>query len=276
MSEVLEFPIRTTKFAHKVAVKERLLSRKTQYQQIDIVDTYAFGRMLLLDGHVQLSELDERAYHEALVQVPMLTLKEARRALVVGGGDGGVLRELCKHGSLREIEMVEIDEGVVAACKEFLPNVSAGAFEDARVSLHIQDAFGFLKNTKGDYDIIVLDVTDIYEDEEGGLSESLFTQEFYEDCRSALTEEGFLVAQADNLLFCPRSFDASKARLQTVFTKSGDYFALVPSFGGYSGFVWGSKSARIRGSLMNQHEIELSYLNETTYALGMSALPFTY
>src|SRR5688572_17099164 len=116
----LSFPIRGDKLSMRVAVKEHLHHQVTQYQTIDIYDTEVFGKVLLLDGHVQLSVLDERAYHESLVHIPMLSLDSPKRALVVGGGDGAVLRELCKHATLETIDMVEIDQGVIDACWEHL------------------------------------------------------------------------------------------------------------------------------------------------------------
>src|SRR5437016_3483304 len=116
--ESITIPIRGDKLAMLVAVTDRVHRRKTRFQEIDIVDTEVFGRMLLLDGHVQLCTFDEHAYHEALVQIPMLSLEDPKRALVVGGGDGGVIRELCRHRGLEAIDMVEIDQGVIDSCRE--------------------------------------------------------------------------------------------------------------------------------------------------------------
>src|SRR5688572_23812395 len=120
----LKFPIRSDKLQYEVAYKNHVSYLKTDFQQIDIYDTYAFGKVLLLDGHVQLAELDEHCYHEALVHPAMLSLDQPKRALVVGGGDGGVLRELVKHASLETIEMVEIDQEVIDSCRIHLPEIS--------------------------------------------------------------------------------------------------------------------------------------------------------
>ncbi len=273
MSEFLTFPIRGQKISMSVEVKSHLLHRQTDFQTIDIYDTEALGKVLLLDGHVQLAEFDEHAYHEALVQIPMLSLADPKRALVVGGGDGGVLRELCKHSGLERIDMVEIDQMVIDSSLQFLPSVSDRAFDDPRVKLHIADAFGFLKEVSEPYDLIVMDITDVYEGEDGALSERLFTDEFHQDCKSALSETGILVTQADNLVFCPYSLEGILQTLHGLFPNVGAYQALVPSFGGYSGYAWGSKGATIPPSFPGS-SISLKYLNAVTWALALEDLSF--
>jgi spermidine synthase len=230
--------------------------------------------VLLLDGHVQLSEIDEHAYHESLVQVPLMSITDPRRALVVGGGDGGVVRELCRCPSISRIDMVEIDAGVVEACREAMPFVSGGAFDDVRVHVHIEDAFAFVKRSKDCYDLIVVDCTDVYEEEQTALSMDLFTHEFYEDLRRVLSDDGFVVAQADNLVFCPYSTDAAQQKFARVFAATGTYWCIVPSFGGFSGFVWGSKGTKVAPTAGHLPK-GLRYLDETTYALAMRPVPFT-
>lgn len=273
-TETLTIPIRGTKFSYNVEVRERLCSHKTDYQQIDIVDTEAFGRMLFLDGHVQLAELDEHAYHESLVQIPLLSIPHPRRALVIGGGDGGVLRELCRHTDMQHVDMAEIDAGVIEACREHLPFLSDGAFDDPRVHVHVTDAFEFVRSAKEPYDLIVADSTDVYEDESGGLSERLFTQDFYRDCRRLLSDRGLLVTQADNLLFCPYSLVGIEAVFREVFDAVGAYQALVPSFGGFSGFCWAATGGRIRASADIPAGAQFRYLNPLTWQLAFTPLPF--
>jgi len=269
---ILRFPIRSDKFAYEVAVKEHSFYQKSDFQEIDIYDTYAFGKVLLLDGHVQLTELDEHCYHECLVHPAMLSVEAPRRALVVGGGDGGVLRELVKHASLETIDMVEIDEAVVEACKKHLPEVSDGAFDDPRVHLHIADAAGFVKSVENPYDVLIMDVTDVYEESEESLSEQLFGDEFHRDCCNAISESGFLVTQADNPLFCPYSLDGIVAMLDRYFGEIGSYWALVPSFGGFSAFAWASHSSRL-APMIDTAGLELTYLTQERYAMGSGQLP---
>ncbi len=251
-----------------------VLRRRTEFQSIDIVDTYAFGRTLLLDGHIQLTEMDEHAYHESLVQIPMLSLANPRRALVIGGGDGGVVRELARHPEMEIIDMVEIDAGVVEACREHMPSLNAGAFDDPRVRLHLEDAFAFVKRVTEPYDLIVADSTDTYEGEDGALSEMLFTAEFYRDCQRALAPDGLLVTQADNLVFCPYSLESVLKMFGSVFARTGSYQALVPSFGGFSGYAWASNGAAVGPDLSRGDGLGLRYLNDATLAFAFAPVPF--
>jgi len=174
---------------------------------------------------------------------------------------------------MRQIDMVEIDPGVIEACRLALPEISAGAFDDPRVNVRIEDAFAFVKRAQEPYDLIVADSTDVYEDEAGGLSEALFTEEFYRDCLRLMSPSGLLVTQADNLVFCPYSLEAIVGQFQRVFPQTGTYQALVPSFGGFSGFAWASRGGTI-ATQMPAASIPLRYLNETLYAFAFSPLPF--
>jgi spermidine synthase len=272
----LRIPIRSDKLGLDVRVQALVASVETEFQRIDIVDTDVFGRVLLLDGHVQLATTDERAYHEALVQVPLLNFPNAESALVVGGGDGGVIRELCAHSSITRIDIAEIDAGVVETCRTFMPELSGGAFEDPRVHLHVTDAFEFVKGTKRSYDLIVADSTDVYEDEAGGLSEQLFTAGFYEDCRRILSARGLVVTQADNPVFCPYSMESIRAMFAQVFPIVGSYIAIVPSFGGFSAFCYGSNGALLaeRWDELKEPRGEFAYLNRATYDLAFSEMKF--
>lgn len=268
-------PIRSSKIGLQVEVVRTVASVKSEFQSIEVIETETLGRVLTLDGHVQLSELDEYAYHESLVHVPALSCNGVSKALVVGGGDGGVLRELCKHKSLTRVDMVEIDSAVVEVCKEHMPAVSGGAFDDPRVRLHIADAFGFVRDSNERYDLIVVDCTDVYEEEDGALSEDLFTDAFYADLRRILSPGGFVVSQADNLVFCPYSTKGAIEKFASVFERSGSYWCLVPSFGGYSGFVWGSNDNVVSPQFnASRAPAGARYLNETTYSLAMSEIPF--
>lgn len=275
-AKYLNIPIRSDKISQIVFVKSRLFHQQTRYQTIEIFDTEVYGKILTLDGHIQLTEFDEFAYHEALVQIPLLSLKNPKRVLVVGGGDGGVIRELCKLSEVEHIDMVEIDKGVIEACKKHLPTVNGGAFDDPRVHVHIADAFAFVKEGPEPYDLIVADSTDTYEDETGALSEMLFTQEFYEDCKAILSDDGLVVTQADNLVYCPYSMANILAMLRSVFPLTGRYHAVVPSFGGFSGFCWASKGAAIATSWedLRPERVALSYLTKELFDYGMKPLPF--
>lgn len=269
---VLTIPIRSDKFSLQVLATEVLADVQTPFQRIEVVQTPAFGRVLLLDGHIQLTELDEHAYHEALVQLPALGLRRLRRALVVGGGDGGVVRELVRHPGLEHVDMVEIDRGVIDTCRTHMPNLSAGAFEDPRVHVHVEDAFPFVQQPREGYDLIVMDSTDTYEGEDGALSEQLFTPAFYQDVRGLLNPGGVVITQADNPVFCPYSTDHIDTLFRSVFAHVGRYRAVVPSFGGFSGFVWGSQDHSVPSdpSAVSWNVPGMKYLSPATYAFAFA------
>ena len=276
-NDFLQFPIRSDKLSMTTKIQRVVHHEKTPFQTIDILDSEVFGKMLLLDGHIQLTEFDEHAYHEALVQIPLLSMASPKKALVVGGGDGGVLRELCKNRSLERIVMVEIDEAVVRASREHLPSLSDGAFDDPRVDLQITDAFEYVKKTDEKFDLAVVDCTDVYEEEEGELSEMLFTNEFYEDLKRCLSDTGIVVTQADNLVFCPYSLEEIRALFASVFPLVGSYQAIVPSFGGFSGYCWASKGASPveKWADLDVSGLDLRYLNASTHAFAFSPLVFS-
>ena len=176
-----------------------------------------------------------------------------------------MLRELCRHGGLEAIEMVEIDAEVVRVCRKHLPGLSGGAFDDPRVSLTIGDAFEFVRSAEGPYDLVVVDSTDIYEDESGELAEMLFTEEFYRDVARVLGPGGVAVSQADNPVFCPYTVEASLDLYSRVFPATGWYWAPVPSFGGYSAFVWGGgteigPAALLAGSALSDAQVAAGFV----------------
>jgi spermidine synthase len=272
----LTIPLRGEKIAYSMHPVRHLLRHRSPYQTIDIYDTDAFGKVLMLDGHIQLTSLDEHAYHEALVHLPALSLEDPRTALVIGGGDGGVLRELCRHRGLERIVMVEIDRDVVDVCREHLPELSDGAFDDLRVDLVLGDAFPYVKETSDRFDLIVVDSTDVYESELGLLSERLFTEEFFTDCHRLLKEPGLVVTQADNPVYC---FDATQSALDTFgppYDHVGSFLTLVPSFGGYSASGWAGRGAKLAEAYPADRaaSLGLRYLNATTWALAQSNLSF--
>ncbi len=272
----LRVPIRSDRFALSIQVRSHLCHRRTEFQTIDVYDTEAFGRILTLDGHIQLTELDERVYHEFLVHPALLAIPEPTTALVIGGGDGGVLRELCRHETIRQIDMAEIDAGVIEESRTWVPFVSNGAFEDPRVHVHVVDAFDFVRQATERYDLIVADSTDVYEEEDGGLSEQLFSEAFYRDCLRALSPRGIVVTQADNPVFCPYSVRAIEATFRAVFAETGTYQVPIPSFGGYSAYCWGSAGSRILAEYPREASLPsgLMFLNMTAYESAMLPLSF--
>ncbi len=176
-------------------VDEVLYDRRSPYQRITVLQTPAFGRMLLLDGAVMLTEWDEFIYHEMLVHPALFLLPQPRRVLVIGGGDGGTVREIVRHPSIERVDVVEIDAEVVTVAREFFPAISA-AFEDSRVQLHFCDGAEFVARAEdASYDAVIVDSTDPV-----GIAASLFGEAFYEHCRRILVPEGVFAMQSESPL----------------------------------------------------------------------------
>lgn len=175
-----------------IKIKEQLFHGKSEYQTIDIFDSYEFGKVLALDGQLMLTEKDEFIYHEMIVHIPMATNPDIKNVLVIGGGDGGTVRELTRYSNIESIDMVEIDEKVVRLSQQYFPSV-ASQLEDARVTLYFEDGVSFLALAKKTYDLIIVDSTDPY-----GPGEGLFSKAFYENCFTALSEKGILINQHES------------------------------------------------------------------------------
>ena len=180
-----------TKFSIKI--KEHLYSEQTPFQKIDFFISNEYGRFFTLDGFIMITEKDEFFYHEMITHVPMCTNLNIKKVLVIGGGDGGTVRELTRYSSIEKIDMVEIDERVVRLSQKYLP-FTADKLSDSRVTLIFDDGLKFVKNCKNEkYDLIIVDSTDPI-----SVGEGLFTQKFYEDCYRILKTDGILVNQHES------------------------------------------------------------------------------
>jgi spermidine synthase len=175
---------------HSIRVNRQLYSKQSDYQRIDIFETPEFGRVLTLDGNVMLTERDEFIYHEMMVHVPMAVLGEKiKKVLVIGGGDGGVARELGYYDEIEQIDVVEPDRVFVEVCKEFFPDNACG-LSDERVTVYYEDGLKFLRMKHDEYDLIINDAIDPL-----GHTAGLFTKEFYGNCFRALKDDGIMVYQ---------------------------------------------------------------------------------
>lgn len=219
-----------------------LFEAETEYQSIRIYDAPVLGRVLVLDGVVQTTEADEFIYHEMLTHVPLLSVPAPRKVMIVGGGDGGTLREVLKH-PIEHVDLVEIDEVVISSAREFLPSLNDGgrAFDDSRVSIVVQDAFQYMKEHTGEYDAILVDSTDPV-----GMAEALFSDEFYRLCRDSLSPTGAMSMQ-DGVVFFQRDEAArSIAALRGLGLHAGVYLAAVPTYyGGNMTFGIGGRAAAV-------------------------------
>ncbi len=191
-------------------VLRTLFSGISEFQRIDIVETAGFGRMLLNDGLAMISERDEFVYHEMIAHVPLFTHPNAKRVLVIGGGDGGTVREVLKHPSVEHCRLVEIDEMVVNACREFIPLTSA-CLDDERVEVTIGDAVKFVAESDEKYDVIIVDSTDPI-----GPAAPLFGSEFYDNVRARLNDGGIVVSQGESPYY---EADMQRSLLQILSSK---------------------------------------------------------
>ena len=186
-------------YGQTIEVRECLCSRRSSFQKIEIFETVKLGRLLLLDGIIQLTDSDEFVYHEMLANLPFYAHAGVpRRALVIGGGDGGVLRELGRHPELEKIDICEIDGEVIAAAKEFLPRTACG-YADPRVTVHVADGSEFIRERRSEYDLIIVDSTD-----PGGPGEPLFGTEFYANLKLALRPGGVIATQSESPFLLPQ------------------------------------------------------------------------
>ena len=240
-SKFMEFwfsEFHTPDVKHSIRVSRQLYSKQSDYQRIDIFETPEFGRVLTLDGNVMLTERDEFIYDEMIVHVPMAVHKEAKDILVIGAGDGGVVRELTRYDRVERIDLVEMDPQVVEACRAYLPG-NACRMDDRRVHIYFENALKFIRRCEEEYDLIIVDSSDPF-----GPSEGLFTREFYGSCFNALKEDGIMVNQQGSPFYAEdaSAMQRSHKRIASTFPISRVYQAHIPTFAaGYWLFGFASK-----------------------------------
>jgi spermidine synthase len=200
---------------------------RSAFQEIEVHDSPSFGTLFRLDGHFMTSEKDEFFYHENLVHMAAITHNQPRRALIVGGGDGGSAEELFKHPSIEHITLVEIDQAVVDIARRHLQHVHHGNLDDPRLTLKIEDGFAYVKASHEPFDLIVLDLTD-----PGGPSTLLYTPEFYRACAARLDEDGIMTLHIASPLANPTQIRETLLRLREAFNHVSPYLTSVPLYGG--------------------------------------------
>lgn len=198
----------------------------TGMQDVLVFDNSTFGRVLVLDGMIQLTGHDNHIYHEVLTHVPLMLHGSAKRVLIVGGGDGGILREVLKHPVV-EVRLVEIDREVIGLSRRFFPEVSGGAFDDPRARIVIDDAVSYIANCRDTFDVVIIDSTDPI-----GPGSQLFSAEFYESCRDRLSPAGVLAAQSGCAPYQTEQLGEIAANLRATFGAATAFVAPVPSYPG--------------------------------------------
>lgn len=227
---------------HMEVTGDMLVNQRSEFQHIQIFDTESLGRVMTLDGVVQITERDEAAYSEMLAHLPMVEHGGVKRVMIVGGGDGAIAEECLKHPGV-EVDMCEIDALVVQSCKQHFAHVNKGAFDDPRFHLHIEDAFEFLKTAQaeGRYDLIIADRPDPI-----GPAQVLFATEFYELLKRALTDTGIAVFQNGCPFFQKDELSETMKQLRTVFPHAGTYLTVTPTYiGGFMALTWASKGTNL-------------------------------
>ncbi|SHH97319.1 polyamine aminopropyltransferase [Clostridium grantii] len=254
-------------------IKEQLYSRKSPFQQIDVFQTEEFGKLLTIDGLVMVTEKDEFVYHDMITHVAMATNPEIKRVLVIGGGDGGTVRELTRYSTIEKIDMVEIDEVVVIACREHLQQ-TACKLDDPRVSLYFEDGLKFVENKKDVYDLILVDSTDPI-----GPGEGLFTNEFYTNCFNCLSENGILINQNESPFYehNAREMKRANTKIKNIFPICRPYQYCIPTYpSGFWLFGFASKKLDpikdLDADRWNSLGLKTKYYN-TDLHVGAFALP---
>lgn len=229
-------------YGQRFRIEKMLHEVRTDHQHLVIFQNPRMGRVMALDGVIQTTEADEFIYHEMLTHVPILAHGAAKRVLIIGGGDGGMLREVAKHSTVEHITMVEIDGTVVEMCKEFLPTHSNGAFEDSRLNLVIDDGMRFVATTEEKFDVIISDSTDPI-----GPGEVLFSKNFYQACHRCLNEGGILVTQNGTPFMQLSGVQTTAGRMNGLFADWHFYQAAIPTYiGGAMTFAWGATDKAYR------------------------------
>lgn len=254
-------------------VKQHLYSAQSDFQKIDILDTFEFGKVLVIDNWIMVTEKDEFIYHEMITHVALATNPNIKNILVIGAGDGGTVRELTRYKTIENIDMVEIDELVVRASQEYL-QFTSNKLADSRVNLYFEDGIKFIKGKENLYDLIIIDSTDPI-----GPGEGLFTNEFYSDCYTALSDNGILINQCESPYYPhnAKEMKRSFSKLNTLFNICEAYQYHMPTYAsGHWMFCFASKVLHpindLNKQAWNELNIETKYYNTDLHA-GAFALP---
>lgn len=256
-----------------VQVDRQLYSEENEYIRLDIFESPEFGRFLTVDGYIITTERDEFIYHEMMTHVPMAVHPDPRKVLVFGAGDGGVVRELLKYPDVEQIDMVEVNEGVVEACMKYLP-FSASGLTDPKVTIYSDNSLRFIRHIENEYDVIIVDSAGFY-----GPGESLLSREFYGSCYKALKDDGIMVNQHQSPFYDEDRLETQKAHKRIVesFPISRVYQAHIPSYpSGYWLFGFASKGYHpvkdLRAKKWKSLNIETRYYTLNLHR-GCFALP---
>ena len=205
-------------------ITDVLLNKKSEYQDILLVETHEYGRMLILDGAIQITERDEFCYSEMMAHVALCSHPDPKRVLIVGGGDGGVLREVLRHKNVEKATLIDIDEDVINASKKFLPTINV-ALNNPRADVRNMDAMKFVKESNDEFDVAIVDSTDPVE-----FAAGLFQAPFYNDVKNALKKDGMLVAQTESPFTDTHVVQGAWRQMKSVFPEVRMYWGAMPTY----------------------------------------------
>ncbi len=256
-----------------IKVDRQLYGGQSEFQRVDVFDSREFGRFLTLDGYIMLTEKDEFVYHEMIVHVPMAVHPNPRNILIIGAGDGGVIRELTRYDCVENIDLVEIDELVVEVSKKYLPQTSC-CMDDPRVHIYYEDGVKYIRSCVNEYDLVIVDSTDPF-----GPGEGLFTKEFYGSCFKALKDDGIMVNQHESPFYPDDAAAMQRAHKRIVesFPISRVYQVHIPTYpSGLWLFGFASKKyhpiSDMNAAAWNLLGIQTRYYNSKLHT-GSFALP---
>jgi spermidine synthase len=256
-------------YAMKYKVEKVLFSGKSDFQSVDVVETKGYGKMLLNDGLVMVTERDEFIYHDMIAHVPLFVHPNPKNVLIIGGGDGGSAREVLRHSNVEKCTMVEIDKMVVDACKEFIPQTSKD-LNHPKMNLLIADGLDFVKNTKEKFDVILVDSTDPI-----GPAQPLFGKEFYQDIFNCLNVDGLVVSQGESGFYEAPMQNKLLSLLSDLFPLTTLYnFSNLTYPGGLWSFTFASKGPHplkdFKEDRVEQSGLEFGYYNEDIHKASFS------
>jgi spermidine synthase len=252
-------------------LKRRLFKGKSAFQTVEVVETAGHGKLLLIDGMTMVSERDEFVYHEMIAHVPLFLHPKPRRVLVIGGGDGGTVREVLRHAGVERCVLVEIDGLVVEACRQYIPKTAA-KLSDRRSAVRIEDGVKFVRETKDRFDVVIVDSTEPF-----GPAKALFGPAFYKDVKRVLTEDGIVVSQAGSPFYEIGTIKNLDGILKKIFPVVDAYlFTNMTYPGGLWAFAYASKGLRpVKDFLparVKAAKLPLRWYNADVHA-GAFALP---
>jgi spermidine synthase len=246
----------------KFEVSSLVFEEKSEFQDIVVFDNENYGRMLMIDSIVQLSTRDEFIYHEMMSHVALFSVENPTSVLIIGGGDGGIMREVLRHGSIKSATLCELDETVINISKKYMPAVAGGAFEDPRARVEIMDGAKFMAETRSTFDAILIDSTDPI-----GPGEVLFSEKFYADCARCLKPGGVIVTQQGAPIFQGDELRNSLRKLRPNFAFTS-FFLLSPAsyFGGNFALGFSSNVKKSKTPLRKDPAIETKYYSPEIHA----------